>query len=276
MEERQKPLRIGAWQFPVSGHIQENYDHILKGIEEAEQKEVRLLIFPECALTGYPPLSIPDSNVDFGALEKIYARLQQKSDETGISLLVGSITKEGEARRDSALLFSPHAPLQRYDKRALGGWDSIHFTGGTGTGLFTVDGFRIAVRICFEVRFPELFREIYREGADLCLLLFHDTLSADDPEYYEIIKSHLRSRAAENVLPLLSVNATAPVQAAPTAFFSSDGRVLSEADRGRESMLICDFSGREISGSGQRRAVWIDRFAGSRLAGSDDRKASSV
>ena len=44
-------MRIGAYQFAVSGNVNENYNEIEKAIYLAKHKDVQLLIFPECSLT---------------------------------------------------------------------------------------------------------------------------------------------------------------------------------------------------------------------------------
>lgn len=46
-------MRIGAYQFAISGDVNENYKEIEKAIYLAKHKDVQLLIFPECSLTGY-------------------------------------------------------------------------------------------------------------------------------------------------------------------------------------------------------------------------------
>ena len=53
-------MRIGAYQFEVTGDEEHNYECIRKGIEKATASDVRLLVFPECAVTGYPPHCIRD------------------------------------------------------------------------------------------------------------------------------------------------------------------------------------------------------------------------
>lgn len=45
-------MRIGAYQFAISGDVNENYKEIEKAIYLAKHKDVQLLIFPECSLTG--------------------------------------------------------------------------------------------------------------------------------------------------------------------------------------------------------------------------------
>ena len=52
-------MKIGAYQFVVTGDIRENFACIEKAILAAARQNVRLLVFPECALTGIPPTQSP-------------------------------------------------------------------------------------------------------------------------------------------------------------------------------------------------------------------------
>ena len=46
-------MKIGAYQFEVTGNPEHNFTHLVKGVEEAAKKNIRLLLFPKCAVTGY-------------------------------------------------------------------------------------------------------------------------------------------------------------------------------------------------------------------------------
>lgn len=63
----------------------------------------------------------------------------------------------------------------------------------------TKDDFKIGVRICFEVRFPEYFRELYKADTDFNVVIFYDVANKDDIERYELIKAHLKTRDVENI-----------------------------------------------------------------------------
>ena len=76
-------------------------------------------------------------------------------------IIVGTIVKEYGKNHNSAVIISPNKPIAMYHKRALFGWDADNFNSSNNGGIFEVDGLRIGVRICFEVRFPEYFRELY-------------------------------------------------------------------------------------------------------------------
>lgn len=154
-------MKIAAYQFDVSGNIMENFEKIEKAISMAKDNSVELIIFPECALTGYPPRDIENSScVDFELVNTICSKLQMLADEKEISIILGTIYKD-DAIYNRVILFQPNKKKQFYDKRALWGWDKDNFAEGNSEGVFEIGDVTIGIRICFEVRFPEYFRELY-------------------------------------------------------------------------------------------------------------------
>lgn len=128
-------MRIGAYQFAISGDVNENYKEIEKAIYLAKHKDVQLLIFPECSLTGYPPRDISNSScVNFNLVQSMCDRLQSVADQNDISFIVGTIFKEKEIY-NRALLFQPNKQIKSYDKRALWGWDNDNFAKGNSDGM---------------------------------------------------------------------------------------------------------------------------------------------
>lgn len=234
-------MRIGAYQFDVTGDIQKNTKIICEAIKKAAEAGVRFLVFPECAMTGYPPRDIESSvQVDFEEAERAYSKVQASVDDYDIFVLLGTIYHEGNKYYNTAMLLEPHKRDIIYQKRALWGWDRDNFSGGNLPGIFEIEGLRIGVRICFEVRFPEYFRELYKENTDLNIVLFYDVTDVEDEGRYELIRSHVRTRAVENVAYTLSVNVTAPFQTAPTGLYDRSGRVLAELKPNEEALLIYD------------------------------------
>jgi predicted amidohydrolase len=255
-------VRIGAYQFPVTGGIEENLRVMRKAAALAKAEGVRLLAFCECALTGYPPEKTESARaVDGAALERALCELQRLAASSGMYLLAGSVTRREGRHYNSALLFTPDggAPLL-YDKRALWGWDLDNFAPGAGGGIWGIDGYRFGVRICYEVRFPEYFRELYQGKVDFAVVLFSDISETDDLDRYELIKAHLRTRASELACPVLSVNDISLFQTAPTGVYDGDGTPVRELVKGREGLLVYDFERREPSFSGRGRKTVADRL----------------
>ena len=253
---------IGVYQFAVSKNIAQNMDAIQRGVALAAKESARLLVFPECALTGYPTHEARSSDVDIHAVEECFCKLQKLASQYAMHLLVGSVTKHEDVYRNSAVLFTPGAAKAAvYSKRALWGWDLRNFTEGSPGGIWPVDELKVGVRICFEVRFPEYFRELYRADVNLAVVMFNDVSETDDVERYGLIKSHLQTRAAENVCTVLSVNDASKYQTAPTAVIDNDGKVLRELARNADGLLVFDYQVPELSFSGRGRKAVSDRLA---------------
>ena len=84
--------------------------------------------------------------------------------------------------------------------------------------------------------------------------MFYDVADYDDIERYELIKSHIRTRAVENVTYTLAVDTIRPYQTAPTALFDRSGCSLMELKRNEEGMLVYDLEKRNRIL--ERKAEW--------------------
>lgn len=75
----------------------------LNGIED-----VKLLAFPECVLTGYPPRDIENpASVKFDELTAAYMQLQGLAADNSMHIIVGTITREDGKYYNSAIGFTP-------------------------------------------------------------------------------------------------------------------------------------------------------------------------
>jgi len=170
-------------------------------------------------------------------LQKI--KLLAKKNDMDIAL--GTIRKQSSQYYNSVQLIDPKGELiENYDKRALWGWDLDNFAKGEVLGIYQIDDIRIGFRICYEVRFPEYFRELFKSNVELCFVSFCDVSEQDSIERYDIIKSHLITRAVENVMTVISVNSISQYQTAPTAVIDPDGHVIC-APRNQEYLLVYDY-----------------------------------
>ena len=238
-------MRLAAYQFDVTGDIKKNTEKIKTAIEKAAAENADFIVFPECAISGYPPTYLPSSkDFDYKVLPKVLKELQELSDAHKITILVGSIAFD-EKYVNRAFLIAPKRDIRHYDKRALYGWDSENFARGNTDGIFEINGLKVGVRICFEARFPEYFRELYKEKIDLNVVIFYAVSDTDETDKYNVLQSHLISRAAENVTPIFAVDAITPFQSAPTCFINASGKVLAETERNKEELLIFDFEKKE-------------------------------
>lgn len=237
-------MKVGVFQFGSSDNISDNHSTIKKAIINAAKKKVRLLVFQECATCGYPPIEIPTiESIDFEILDSYLQEIKQLAKKYNMYIALGTIREKRLKHYNSIQLIDPNGKIVgAYDKRALWGWDTDNFTKGEGLGVYKIDDIEVGFRICFEVRFPEYFRELFKSNVKLCFVSFCDVSKQESKERYNIIKSHLVTRAVENVMTVISVNSTSNYQTAPTAVFDSNGYVVEEAPINQEYLLIYDYN----------------------------------
>ena len=72
------------------------------------------------------------------------------------------------------------------------------------------------------------------------MILFYDVADCDNLERFDLIKSHIRTRAVENVCHTLTVNTMKPYQTAPTGIYDKSGRGLGELERNRAELFVYD------------------------------------
>ena len=85
-------MRIALYQFGVSGNVKENMSTIKEAIKKAVSEKADLIVFPECALTGYPPRDISSSkDCDFNLVSNALEELNIFY--PSIQILINSLSK---------------------------------------------------------------------------------------------------------------------------------------------------------------------------------------
>lgn len=249
-------MKVGVFQFSSSDNSSDNHNRITKAIINAAKEKVRLLVFQECATCGYPPVETPTiESIDFEILNTYLQEIKQLAKNYNMYIALGTIREENSKHYNSIQLIDPNGKIiGTYDKRALWGWDLDNYTKGEKLGIYKIDDIEVGFRICFEVRFPEYFRELFKSNVKLCFVSFCDVSERESIERYNIIKSHLVTRAVENVMTVISVDSISNYQTAPTAIFDSNGHVVEEAPRNQEYLLVYDYNVPQI-GYGARGRI---------------------
>ncbi len=214
-------------QFPISLSIQENLVTITKMLDQAEPGD--WMLFPEGSVSGYAiDLSFLDS-LDHQELYAALDTLQVKAQQRGIFLWVGACTPKDGKWRNEAIGFTPQGEIHRYQKVNLAHHERGVFIAGDRLPVFSLPTstgpIKIAVQICREIRYPEQWGWLARQGAQVILHL-NNAIGAD--YYQQVWRSHLVSRAAETQRFVLSVNNAAVEQICPTIALAPDGHALKE------------------------------------------------
>jgi len=141
-----------AWEDP-----EENFERATPLAERAAEDGARLLVLPEMFNTGFS-MDAAKCVVHEPATRAWLRALAQRLER----FVLGGFAEPGDPRPGNALaLFGPDGrELLRYRKVhpfALAG-EGRHFAGGDSLATATVDSVRVTPVICYDLRFPELFR----------------------------------------------------------------------------------------------------------------------
>jgi predicted amidohydrolase len=215
------PLTVATASFTATDSIAHNAEIIKQYLHTAAAAGARLLATPECSLVGYPSAARADLQaVNWCQLAEREDEIELLARQLNLVVIIGtaslfSVPAPGNKSthgytNDAYVVGLPDKPL-RYRKRGLTPTDEHHFIPGHDAGLFVVDGWRIGLSICYELRFGALWAEQARANADLFLSIAHMAGGDVDPGTKNIIIPNLYSaRAAEWATPLVLCNAAVP------------------------------------------------------------------
>lgn len=192
-------LTLAAAQFdPHLGDIAYNLARIRSMLREAAHAGAQLVVFPECAITGYNFAGLADMRevaepVDGASVGAV----AQACQDLGAHCTIGTLSTHAEGAEvyNTAVLIGPGGVIGAYDKAHLPlcGADKFTTRGDTGFRVFDTPLGRIGMLICYDLRFPEATRTLALRGAEIIALPTNWPAGAETaPEFM------VRARAFEN------------------------------------------------------------------------------
>jgi len=200
-------MKVGVLQLSSKLDPEGNLEIINKLLKEAKAQAVQAAFLPECfysmsdGLTPTPFL-VEEQN-------EHYQNIKQLAVEYELYLLGGSAaTRVGDKIINRNYNFSPQgAALSSYDKinlfsivasqknKAVPSLDeSKIYTPGKDLVMIDVEKFKIGMSICFDLRFPEMYRNYFSQGANVLSISSAFTQFTGKAHWHTL----LRARAIEN------------------------------------------------------------------------------
>ena len=240
-------LRVGLGQVRVRD-VETNVEKHIAFIEQARDKGLDLVCFPEAAVSGYYRVHYSDpEEVDWDAVDAGIRRIGDAIRSAGVGAVVGSAVKRPDGIRNSALLFSKTGELiGEYVKCQLMPSDKECYVPGTGVELYEFEGVPVGLQICYDQRFPELWRVLGVRGAKV-ILHGSNACIPDGTWKIPVVEAHLRSRAAENGVYVVSVNAGGPFQNWGSVIYDPKGLELARANYDREELVAAEIDLTKVS-----------------------------
>jgi len=202
-----KTIRIALAQInPTVGGIEGNVLKICDYIRKAREQNSGVVVFPELAITGYPPedLLLKQHFIDDN-LEALSRVIENTKD---IAAVVGFVDRKDNILYNAAAIIRNRKIIGVYHKVFLpnyGVFDEYrYFRAGTETPVYTIDNIKIGVNICEDIWYPEGPAKYQAlAGAEVILNI--------NASPYHMGKAHLREkmvseRASDNKIVIAYLN----------------------------------------------------------------------
>ena len=222
------------------GDTRANRRKIIERIRTAAAQDVRLAVFPECALTGYC-FDLLEEAVPFAeSLDGPSAQaIAEACRETGVHAAVGFIEACEDKFYNAAMLVGPEGVVGGYRKAHLPfiGIDRFLTPGDRQFQVFELPFGKVGVNICYDISFPEAARVLKLQGAELIVLLTNWPPGAwRSPEFV------VNTRALENHVFYAAVDRVGAERGwqfiGRSKVVDCNGDTLAEASAETEEMLV--------------------------------------
>ncbi|OGB04249.1 MAG: acyltransferase [Burkholderiales bacterium RIFCSPHIGHO2_12_FULL_69_20] len=255
-------LNVAALQMVSTPDVASNLAAAGRLMQQAADGGARLVALPEyfCLLgrNDRDKLAIAEADGD----GPIQAHLAAAAQRLGLWVIGGTLplkTDDPERVRNTCLVWGPDGErVARYDKIHLFAFDNGRERYDEGRALqagstavtIAVDGWRVGLSVCYDLRFPELYRALMRDPKGPCDLIVvpsaftHTTGAA----HWELL---LRARAVENQCYVL-----APAQ----------GGLHENGRRTWGHSLLCDPWGELLACQDEGEAVVAGAMSRERIA----------
>ena len=235
-------MKIAAVQMDVKiAENGRNLAAVLRHLETAAQAGAKLVIFPECALSGYcfnsREEALPAAETVPGPAAEALAQAAKRLDCTAV---VGMLEREGDQVYNAALVVSPEGILGTHRKVHLLclGIDRYDLPGDKPFPLFESRHGKLGVNICFDCSFPESGRVLKLKGAQLL------AIPTNWPQGSDAWDHTVKVRATENHMFVAAADRVGEERGfhfiGHSQIVDYYGKVLAEADGTEETIIYAE------------------------------------
>ena len=198
-------MRVAVGQYSATGDKAENLKTITRLAEAAARSDARLALFPELAMVDFGP-SAGDLRSEAEPLDGPFVenlvRLAERLELTVVVGIYESIPGDARVHNTAVALDPRMGVVAAYRKRnlydAFGERESDRIRPGSAEPpLFQLDGYTVALVVCYDLRFPSFIERIGDRGADLLLVPAAWVAGPLKEDHWQVMT---QARAIENTI----------------------------------------------------------------------------
>jgi deaminated glutathione amidase len=235
-------LKVATCQFSVGASIKRNARQISELLHKSKKAKADIVHFPECALSGYIGADFPNfDNYDWELLKEEMQKIMALASKLKLWVVLGSTHKLAESNRphNSLYLIGPNGKIKdRYDKRFCLKGELRRYTPGNRFVNFTINGVKCSLLICFDARFPELYRQLYKQKVNCIFQSFYNARQKGPSVHTHIMRQTMQCHAATNHFWVSMSNASGFYSPYPSCFIRPDGVIVKQLRQNRTGIMV--------------------------------------
>ncbi len=225
-------LKISISQMEVFNSLEKNFSKIKDFIKFSKGD---IVIFPELALTGY---KFPFTSFSQKVIDSALFEIQNLTNIYKKYIFIGAPFYEKDKIYNAIYFVSSKKIEVVAEKFLLFPEIDNSFSPGNKRKIVEINSYRIGIIICFELRSPEIARNLIKENIDLIIVFAQ--WPKERMNHWETL---LKARAIENQLYVAGVNAISKIDnlkiPGNSLVFSPLGDVLVERSEEEKIIEIC-------------------------------------
>jgi len=249
-------MKVAAVQMDITIlDKQRNLGKILAGLESAACAGAGIVVFPECALSGYCFTGREEADavaepVPGPSSEKLWAAAKSLD----CTAVVGMLEREGDRMFNAAVVVSPQGIAGTYRKLHLPylGIDRYVALGDKPFPVFETLHGKIGVNICYDCSFPEAGRVLKLKGAQLLTIPTNWPIGSDSWQHtpkVRALENHFHVVVADRVGEERGFRFSGHSQ-----IVDFTGKLHAEAGETEEIILFADL---DLAGADRNRVVRV-------------------
>ena len=235
-------LKVATCQFAVGRSIKRNSLAICVFLAKAKKARADIVHFSECALSGYVGTDFPNfEGYDWDMLKEETEKIMALAAKLKLWIVLGSTHRLTGQKKpyNSLYLIGPDGRIiDRYDKRFCTPGDLRRLTPGDRFVNFKINGVKCSLLICFDLRFPELYRALYKQGINCIFQSFYNARQKGPSVHTHIMRQTMQCRAATNHMWVSMSNSSGYYSPYPSCFIQPDGMIVRQLRANRPGLMV--------------------------------------
>jgi len=235
-------LKVATCQFAVGRSIRRNSRAICELLRGAKKARAEIVHFSECALSGYVGTDFPNfEGYDWQLLRDETEKVTALAAKLKLWVVLGSthrLTKPNKPYNSLYLIGPDGGIVDRYDKRFCTPGDLRRLSPGDRFVNFNINDVKCSLLICFDLRFPELYRQLFKQKVNCVFQSFYNARQKGPSVHTHIMRQTMQCRAATNHLWVSMTNSSGYYSPYPSCFIRPDGKIVRQLRANRPGLMV--------------------------------------